>query len=148
MSLRQIFSSNIKFYRAQNNLSQQELAEKCDTATNYISEIETGRKGVWECKTTEIVSSMAKEKWAGRLPDNYYVQLIHSLLVREDCEFAHLTALLTFKFGGKELYQQIKNYHIERSEVQEDIDYLMQEGKKFWQYVESGKRPPLRLPEL
>ena len=44
MSLRQIFSSNIKFYRAQNNLSQQELAEKCDTATNYISEIETGRK--------------------------------------------------------------------------------------------------------
>lgn len=28
----------------QNNLSQQELAEKCETATNYISEIETGRK--------------------------------------------------------------------------------------------------------
>lgn len=44
MSLRQIFSSNIKFYRTQNNLSQQELAEKCETATNYISEIETGRK--------------------------------------------------------------------------------------------------------
>jgi transcriptional regulator with XRE-family HTH domain len=44
MSLRQIFSKNIKFYRTQNNLSQQELAEKCETATNYISEIETGRK--------------------------------------------------------------------------------------------------------
>lgn len=44
MNLRQIFSKNIKFYRMQNNLSQQELAEKCETATNYISEIETGRK--------------------------------------------------------------------------------------------------------
>ena len=43
MNLRQIFSKNIKFYRMQNNLSQQELAEKCETATNYISEIETGR---------------------------------------------------------------------------------------------------------
>lgn len=114
----------------------------------WLTEIETGRKGVWECKTTEIVSSMAKEKWAGRLPDNYYVQLIHSLLVREDCEFAHLTALLTFKFDHKELYQQIKNYHIERSEVQEDIDYLMHEEKKFWQYKEKGIKPPLILPAL
>lgn len=44
MNLRQIFSRKIKFYRAKNKLSQQELAEKCETATNYISEIETGRK--------------------------------------------------------------------------------------------------------
>ncbi len=44
MTLREIFSKNIKFYRAKNKLSQQELAEKCETATNYISEIETGRK--------------------------------------------------------------------------------------------------------
>ena len=44
MKIREIFSINIKFYRTQNNLSQQDLAEKCETATNYISEIETGRK--------------------------------------------------------------------------------------------------------
>ena len=44
MRLREIFSKNIKFYRTKNKLSQQELAEKCETATNYISEIETGRK--------------------------------------------------------------------------------------------------------
>ena len=113
-----------------------------------ITEITTGRKGIFECKTTEIVSSMAKEKWAGRLPDNYFAQLVHYLMVREDCEFAHLTALLTFKFADKEIYQQIKNYHIERAEVQADIDYLMQEGEKFWRYVERNERPPLRLPDL
>lgn len=44
MHLREIFSNNIKFYRTKNKMSQQELAEKCETATNYISEIETGRK--------------------------------------------------------------------------------------------------------
>lgn len=114
----------------------------------WITEITTGRKGIWECKTTEIVSSMAKEKWSGRLPDNYYVQLIHSLMVREDCEFAHLTALLTFKFKEKELYQQIKNYHIERSDVLEDIAYLAEEEKKFWRHVIDRKKPALLLPEI
>lgn len=113
-----------------------------------LTEKETGRKGVWECKTTEIVSSMSKEKWSGRLPDNYYTQLIHYLMVREDCEFAHLTALLTFKFKDKELYQQIKNYHIERADVQEDIDYLMKKGEEFWRYVENKQQPPLVLPEI
>lgn len=114
----------------------------------WLTEIETGRKGIWECKTTEIVSSMAKEQWNGRLPDNYYAQLIHSLMVREDCEFAHLTALLTFKFSDKEIYQQIKNYHIERKDVLEDIEYLAQEEPQFWGYVQSGKQPPLKLPEI
>ena len=114
----------------------------------WLTEIETGRKGIWECKTTEIVSSMAKEQWNGRLPDNYYAQLIHSLMVREDCEFAHLTALLTFKFNEKELYQQIKNYHIERSEVEEDIQYLAREEEKFWQHIIDKKKPALLLPNI
>lgn len=114
----------------------------------WITDITTGRKGIWECKTTEIVSSMAKEKWSGQIPDNYYVQLIHSLMVREDCEFAHLTALLTFKFSEKELYQQIKNYHIERSEVEDDIQLLAREEAKFWKQVQSGITPPLQLPEV
>lgn len=115
----------------------------------WITEKATGRKGIWECKSTEIVSSMAKEKWSGRLPDNYYVQLLHSFVVREDCEFAHLTALLTFKFNEKELYQQIKNYHIERSEVQADIEYLAQQEKIFYvKNIQGKKRPDLILPEI
>lgn len=114
----------------------------------WLTEIETGRKGIWECKTTEIVSSMSKEQWNGRLPDNYYAQLIHSLMVREDCEFAHLTALLTYKFDDKEVYQQIKNYHIERSDVEEDIQYLANHEKEFWSYKQNGKKPPLILPDI
>ena len=42
---------------------------------------EKGRSGVWECKTTNILQSMQKEKWNHRIPDNYYIQLLHYLLV-------------------------------------------------------------------
>ncbi len=44
MSLRTVFSENLKFFRNQSGLSQQQMAEKCDIATNYISEIERGLK--------------------------------------------------------------------------------------------------------
>lgn len=44
MSLRKVFVDNIKFYRKKAQISQQQLAEKCDIATNYLSEIETGKK--------------------------------------------------------------------------------------------------------
>ena len=113
-----------------------------------LTEITTGRKGIWECKTTEIVSSMSKEKWSDKIPDSYYCQILHYFLVREDCEFAHLTALLTWKFEDKEIYQQLRNYHIERSDVEADIEFLKNAEMDFWQYVKSEKEPPLRLPEL
>ena len=114
----------------------------------WIVEKKTGRKGIWESKTSEIVSSMHKEKWAGRIPDNYYAQLLHYLMVREDCEFAHLTALLTFKFDDKEIYQQVKNYHIERREVEEDIEFLKSSESNFWVSVQNKQRPALLLPNV
>ncbi len=44
MTLRNIFTESLKFYRKKAGLSQQQLAEKCDIATNYLSEIERGQK--------------------------------------------------------------------------------------------------------
>ena len=44
MGLRNVFIENLKFYRKNRGFSQQELAEKCDIATNYLSEIERGQK--------------------------------------------------------------------------------------------------------
>jgi transcriptional regulator with XRE-family HTH domain len=42
--LRQILASNIKKYRSLRGFSQMKLAEKVETAPNYIAMIETGRK--------------------------------------------------------------------------------------------------------
>jgi transcriptional regulator with XRE-family HTH domain len=44
MDLKQIFVFNLKKFRKSEGISQMQLAEKCDTATSYIGEIEIGRR--------------------------------------------------------------------------------------------------------
>lgn len=105
-----------------------------------------GRKGVLEIKTTNILQSMQREKWKDRIPDNYYIQVLHYLLV-SGYQFAVLRAHLISSWDG-DVRTQVKHYFIERSEVQEDLDYLLKEEMKFWKYVESGRKPPLVLPEI
>ena len=105
-----------------------------------------GRMGIWECKTTNILQSMQKEKWNHRIPDNYYIQLLHYLLVTE-FDFAVLKAQLKFDFGG-EIYLQTKHYRIERSEIQADINFLETAERKFCHQVQDRKRPDLVLPEI
>ena len=105
-----------------------------------------GRKGILEIKTTEILQSMQKEKWNKKIPDNYYVQILHYLMVTE-FEFAILKAQLKTVFDGVP-YLQTKHYFIERADVEEDIQYLAEEEKKFWNQVQTGKKPNLILPEI
>ena len=51
-----------------------------------------GRRGILEIKTTNILQSMQKEKWRDRIPDNYYIQVLHYLLVT-GYEFVELCAI-------------------------------------------------------
>jgi len=105
-----------------------------------------GRKGIWECKTTNILQSMQKEKWNHRIPDNYYIQLLHYFMVTE-FDFAVLKAQLKSEFNG-EIYLQTKHYKIERTEVEEDIKFLESSERKFWKQVQDRKRPDLILPGI
>ena len=105
-----------------------------------------GRKGILEVKTTNILQSMQKEKWNNRIPDNYYLQLLHYLLVTE-FDFAVLVAQLKYDYGG-DIFKQVRHYKIERSEVQEDIEYLESSEKTFWKLVQDKRKPGLILPEL
>ena len=105
-----------------------------------------GRIGVWECKTTNILQSMQREKWKEKIPQNYYCQVLMYMAVLE-ADFAVLKAQLKSEFNG-ELYIQTKHYRIERSDVQEDIDYIMKKGSEFWEYVQKDIYPPLILPEI
>lgn len=105
-----------------------------------------GRKGVLEIKTTEILNSMHKEKWHDKIPDNYYCQVLLYMAVIE-ADFVVLKAQLKTVFDGMP-YIQTRHYHIERQEVQEDIDYIMKKGAEFWEYVKTDKKPPLVLPKI
>lgn len=107
---------------------------------------EKGRKGIWECKTTEILRSMQKELWKDRIPDNYFCQILHYLMVTE-FEFAVLKCQMKYDFNG-EVFLQTKHYKIERSEVEDDISYLASAEKNFWMNVKENKRPNLILPAI
>lgn len=106
-----------------------------------------GRRGVLEIKTSDVLSSMHKERWRDQIPQNYYCQVLFYMAVIE-ADFAVLKAQLRAEFDGMP-YFQTKHYKLERADVQDDIDYLMAEGEMFWNdYVKRDQRPPLRLPEI
>lgn len=105
------------------------------------------KKGILEIKTTEILQSMQKEKWKDRIPDNYYCQCLFYMAVAE-ADFCILKAQLKTVFDDGVPYLQTRHYRLNREDVQEDIDYLMQEGEKFWRKVKNEVRPPLVLPEI
>ena len=105
-----------------------------------------GRMGILEIKTTEILQSMQREKWNHRIPDNYYIQILHYLMVTE-FDFAVLKAQLKSCFGD-DVYLQTKHYKIERRDVVGDIEYLRDAEEKFWQMVQDGRKPNTVLPEI
>lgn len=56
MTLVDIFRSNVRYYRYQNNYSQEKLAEKSGLSTHYISDIELGKYS----PSIPIIESLAK----------------------------------------------------------------------------------------
>lgn len=105
-----------------------------------------GRRGIWECKTTNIQSPTQKLKWENRIPDNYYIQVLHYLMVTE-FDFAVLKAQLKWQTDN-DVFEVTKHYHIERTEVEEDISMLMNLEQKFAEYLVTDTRPPLILPRI
>ena len=105
-----------------------------------------GRTGILEIKTTEILQSMQKEKWKDRIPDNYYLQVLHYMMVME-ADFACLKAQLKYDYGG-DIYLQIRHYWIERSDVEDDIRILEEREEEFWHHMKTRKRPATLLPEI
>lgn len=113
------------------------------TLDGELTEKATGRKGVLEIKTTEIMKSEQYDKWKDRIPQNYYIQVIHQLLAT-GFDFVVLKAQLKSAYGDVRL--TTKHYHIEREEVLEDISYLLQREILFWECVQEDRKPNLILP--
>ena len=107
---------------------------------------ENGFRGIWECKTTNILNSQQKEKWDNRIPDNYYCQILHYFMVTE-FKFAVLKAQLKYDYGD-DVMCVTKEYRIERAEVEQDIRYLAEKEKEFWECVKEDRKPTLILPRI
>lgn len=105
-----------------------------------------GRKGVLEIKTTTIQNAAMKERWNNRIPDNYYIQVLHYLMVT-GFDFAILKAQLKWDIDGDVLCK-VQHYYIDRTEVEDDIQYLISAERKFCEYLVRDERPPLVLPMI
>lgn len=111
-------------------------------------EDKSGRKGILEIKTTTIFSSMSRERWSHKIPRNYYVQLLHYLMVT-GYDFAILKAQLKSSQDGG-VYLQTRHYRVDVADdgVKGDMEYLLEAEKSFWADVKTKRRPALILPPI
>ena len=105
-----------------------------------------GRQGILEIKTVTIRNSEQWEEWNDRIPDSYYIQILHQLIAT-GWDFAVLYAHIRYS-KGNEVRATMRRYDVERNEVVEDMQILLEAEKAFWKNVEEKKIPALILPEI
>jgi putative phage-type endonuclease len=105
-----------------------------------------GRKGILEIKTSNIMHGGQWEKWNNKIPDNYYIQVLHYLIVTGH-QFIVLRAHLNSVRDTKK-ETLVKHYFIEREEILEDLKFLLKEEIKFWNCVKKRRKPNLVLPPI
>lgn len=148
--LRGIFKLDFPEYRVEHEpftiYTNSEYPWACASLDARLFEDSIGRTGVLEIKTTTINGSAQAAKWKDRIPDNYFCQVLHYMAVMES-EFAILKAQLKYE-RLESLMEVTKHFYIEFQDVKDQAEYLMEEERKFWEYVKADKEPPLRLPEI
>ena len=107
----------------------------------------TGKRGGLEIKTTEIMRGTQWKQWDNRIPDQYYCQVCHQMIAA-DWEFVILRARIKWTTRERERRVDVREYRIDREDVEEDIKYIRGELIAFWKLVEEKQRPALKLPEI
>ena len=69
--LRKILSANMKAYRTEFGFSQAKLAELVNTATNYIAQIESGKRFPTDTMLEKIASALHKRAYELFSVDHY-----------------------------------------------------------------------------
>jgi len=115
-----------------------ELLEMDDSAPLRLIK----RRGVLEIKTTEIRRASQWAEWKDKVPDHYYAQLCHQLLVT-GWGFAVLKAQIKYDGGIT-----TRHYTYERAEMETDIVYLLHQELALWDCVRTGREPPRILPAI
>ena len=134
------------FYTANNFWTNSEYPFAHCSLDGWLTD-QSGRFGILEIKTSTIQGAAMKAKWEKRIPENYYIQLLHYLLVT-GADFAILKAKLIYRIEGEEPFAHIRHYRIEREEVKEDIAFLEEAEREFAEHLKNDTPPALTLPEI
>lgn len=147
--LRELFKldypSQRVFYE-ENNLFRNDRYPWAHASLDGWLENRDRKRGVLEVKTANVMSGAQMVKWSGKIPDHYFIQVLHEMAVY-DADYAYVKAQLKRQKDG-EPYHITQHYFIDRRDVNEQIDYLMEAEKAFWEMVKDKVRPGLILPEL
>lgn len=80
-----------------------------------------GKRGILEIKTTTIQNRSQWDEWDNKIPDSYYVQVLHQLAAT-GWEYAILKAYIRYHVDG-EVRVAIRHYRIDRKDVESEITY-------------------------
>ena len=135
------------YYKEYEGLYQKDYPFLKASLDGELIEIESGRKGIYEGKTTNILQSMQREKWNDQIPYNYFCQVLHYFIVT-GYDFAILKAQLKTVWD-KEIRLATRHYPIERSNHLADIEYLFNAEVYFWTVnVLQDIKPNLIFPAI
>lgn len=129
-------------YRPYDFVYQEERPWLRATLDGELISYDTGEKGILEIKTATCMSRADWAKWNDRVPDGYICQVVHQFLAT-GFTFAYLFAELTGANGNAEL----RSYYFRREDMEDNMEYLLQEEEAFWRCVETDTIPsvPLRI---
>lgn len=104
------------------------------------------RFGVLEIKTALITNSRTKAKWDDQVPQHYFVQILHNMMVTR-ADFGILLVQQKWERDG-DVLKVIKHYRIDAKDHLQDMKYLEMQEREFWKHVEEDKPVNLILPEI
>lgn len=150
--LRRLFSLNYPQYRTEYHpyrmYSNDENPFIYATLDGELHDCFSGEDGVLEIKTCTIQNAVQWDEWENRIPDAYYIQVLHQLAATGRSFVILCACLRYYPKSDTELRMQIRHYRIDRNDVQDDIDQLVKQEKAFWEMVKANQKPALILPEI
>lgn len=150
--LRKLFAMNYPQYAVEHHPYRMYANDKKPfiyaTLDGELHDYFSDKDGVLEIKTCSIQNAAQWDEWDSRIPDSYYIQVLHQLAATGR-SFAVLCAYLRYHSkSDTELRAQTRHYRIDRDDVQNDIDQLVEQESVFWDMVKSKQKPALILPEI
>lgn len=148
-SLRQLFRLDFpeyKLYYRNNEILRSKKLPYLQASVDGELEDEQGRKGILEIKTTTVLHSRQKEDWRERVPDTYFCQVLHYLLVT-GYDFAVLKAQLKYTYPEK-VKLVTNHYFFERENLIDDLKHVLKAEIAFWERIQNKDEPALILPVL
>lgn len=126
-------------YRENCQLRSKNKRYRTYSPDGLILELDTGKCGIYEGKTSLIQNMSMYNEWRYGVPQNYFIQTLHGLLVT-GFDFVVINAELRFAWDRN---TEIVERYFTREEVHESLEWLDQEEDKQWSYYLYNMKPPL-----